>query len=259
MLSRWFAAVICAGLAGAAGVEAQPATMQWDVISVKPMQAESCAKAQGGGVRYLPDGLSASCVPALFVVEVSYHLFDKARILGLPEWATSSQMYAIQARVSGEDAAAFSKLSREEQYRMLQPVLAERFHMKAHMEAREMPAYDLVVSKGGSKLKQPDPAERGGSQFGAGNGVVKWTNSPLTNLKFALSQEVGRPVMDKTGLTGKYDFTLEFAPANRAATDDGSRPSIFTALEEQLGLKLVPSKERVDVLVVDAIEQPAAD
>ena len=260
MPSRSLVAVIWVALMGAAGVQAQPTEqLQWDVISVKRMSADSCSKATGGGVRYLPDGLSASCVPLTFVVEVAYRVMDPARIIGLPEWATGLQMYALEARVSGEDAAAFSKLTRDEKSRMLQPVLAERFHMKAHMEAREMPAYALVVSKGGPKLKKPDPNERSGSQFGAATGEVQWANAPLTNLKFLLSEEVGRPVVDKTGLTGKYDFKLEYAPAARAATDESGKPSVFTALEEQLGLKLVPSKEPIDVLVIDAIEPPTAD
>ena len=90
---------------------------------------------------------------------------------------------------------------------------------------------------------------------------MKWANSPLTDLKFLLAKETGRPVVDDTGLTGKYDFVLEYTPASRAAasgtgTDEGGRPSIFTALEEQLGLKLVPSKQPVEMLVVDSIEQP---
>lgn len=260
MLSRSFAAVVCAALIGAAGMQAQPAKpLQWDVTSVKAMSPDSCTKATAGGVRALPDGLNASCVPLVFVVEVAYRVMDKARIVGLPEWATGSHVYAIEARVSGEDAAAFSKLSRDEKFRMLQSVLADRFRMTAHMEARQMPAYALVVSKGGPKLKQPDPKEPGSSPFSAATGKVNWANAPLTNLQFVLSNEVGRPVVDKTGLTGKYDFNLEYAPAARAATEDSSRPSVFTALEEQLGLKLVPSKEPIDVLVIDSIEQPSAN
>jgi uncharacterized protein (TIGR03435 family) len=185
---------------------------------------------------------------------------DQTRIVSLPDWAKdNSHLYAIEARVSGEDAAAYGKLTHDEQFRMLQQVLAERFQMKAHMEAREIAAYDLVVAKGGPKLKPPTPDDSGASQFGSPDGHVKWAGAPLTNLTFLLGRETGRPVVDKTGLTGKYDFTLEFAPAARAATDETGRPSVFTALEEQIGLKLVPAKEPVDVLVIDSIEQPAAD
>jgi uncharacterized protein (TIGR03435 family) len=82
---------------------------------------------------------------------------------------------------------------------------------------------------------------------------------PLTSLPWILNSEVGRPVVDKTGLTGKYDFTLDYVPVAKAATDDSGGPSIFTALQEQLGLKLEPAKAPMDVLVIDAVERPAAN
>jgi uncharacterized protein (TIGR03435 family) len=258
------AVAMCAVLLGAGSARAQSATslekpLQWDVISVKPMSPDSCPAHQGG-VGWLKDGLTASCVPAVFLVQCAYGLMDQTRIAGLPDWTKdTSHLYAIEARVGGEDAAAYSKLSQDEQFRMLQQVLAERFQMKAHMEPREMPAYDLVVAKGGAKLKGPGPNESGATQWGASDGDVHWTGAPLTNLVWVLSNETGRPVVDKTGLTGRYSFTLEFAPSARAATDESGRPSVFTALEEQIGLKLVPSKEPVDVLVIDSIEPPAAN
>lgn len=232
-----------------------PEQINWDVISVKPMPASSCTDGEGG-VRFLPNGLSAACVPAVFALEFAYHLMDPTRILGLPKWAIGPQVYAIDARVRSEDAAAFAQLKRDQKAAMMQTVFAERFGMKAHMATRDMPAYALVVAKGGSKLKPPHDSTTGSSQFGGSTGEVKWANSPLTDLKFLLAKETGRPVVDQTGLTGKYDFTLEYTPVAQAATDESGRPSIFTALQEQLGLKLVPTKQAVDVLVVDAISQP---
>ena len=230
---------VVAGAFAQPGVNPPTKPLAWDVISVKPMSEQSCG--DGGGVRPLPDGISASCVPLDFVVESAYRLLDMERIIGLPKWAESeSQLYSIEARVSGEDAAAFGKLSRDDQFRMLQQVLVERFQMKAHTEVREIQAYALVIAKGGPKLKTPTPDEPGSSSFGTRTGDIQWANAPLTNLKFLLGKEVGKPVMDKTGLTGKYDFTLNYTPA--AHPDDTGRPSVFTALEEQLGLKLVPSK-----------------
>lgn len=257
------AAVTCGLFVSTAPIPAQSAAtpsrpLQWDVISVKATPPDSCTGGRGG-VGYLPDGLTAGCVPLLFLVENAYRLMDGSRIIGLPEWARDSQLYSIEARVSGEDVAAYSKLSRDDKFRMLQPVLAERFHMKAHMEPREMPAYALVIARGGPKLKEPAPDEPSSSQFGAPTGQVRWANSSLTNLTWLLSREVGRPVVDKTGLTGKYDFTLEYAPAARAGAEDAARPSVFTALEEQLGLKLLPAKEPVEMLVIDSIQQPAAN
>ncbi len=244
-------------LLGAGNMRAQSADqLRWDVISVKPMSPDGCKDGEGG-VRFLPNGLSAACAPTVFIVEFAYHLMDPARILGLPKWATGPEMYTIDARVSGEDAPAFAKLNRDEKSAMMQSVFAERFGMRAHMETREMPAYALVIAKNGSKLKKPSGTSAGISQFGGSTGEVKWANSPLTDLKFLLAKETGRPVVDQTGLTGKYDFTLEYTPADRAATDETGRPSIFTALEEQLGLKLVPTKQPVEVLVVDSMDKPA--
>lgn len=251
-----FSAMVCAALLGTPGMKAQPSEqLKWDVTSVKPMSPDSCKPGEGG-VRYLTNGLSAACVPVVFVVEFAYHLMDPERIVGLPKWATGPQMYAIEARVSGQDTAAFSALKRDEKASMMRSVFSERFNMKAHIETREMPAYALVIAKSGSKLKNSADTERGVSQFGGSTGEVKWANSPLTDLKFLLAKETGRPVVDNTGLTGKYDFLLEYTPSSRIATDHSGRPSIFTALEEQLGLKLVPSKQSVEVLVVDSIEQP---
>jgi uncharacterized protein (TIGR03435 family) len=256
MLNQLSSAIVCAALLGTPWIEAQPSEqLKWEVISVKPMSSDSCSTGYGG-VRFLPNGLSAACVPVVFVVEFAYHLMDPMRIVGLPKWATGPQVYAIEARVSGQDTAAFGELKRDEKASMMQSVFAERFGLKAHMETREMPAYALVIAKGGPKLKSPSDDAKGISQFGGSTGKVKWVNSPLTDLKFLLAKETGRPVVDNTGLTGKYDFMLEYTPSSHAATDESGRPSIFTALEEQLGLKLVPSKQPVEVLLVDSIEQP---
>jgi uncharacterized protein (TIGR03435 family) len=256
MPNRLSVAIVCAALLSTAGMQAQTSDpLKWEVISVKPTLADSC-KDGNGGVRYLPNGLSANCASTVFLTEFAYHLMDPTRILGLPKWATGPQTYAIEARVSAADTAAFGKLKRDEKSGMMQSVFAERFGMRAHMETREMPAYALVLAKSGSKLKESSGATSATSQFGGSTGEVKWANSPLTDLKFLLAQETGRPVVDKTGLTGKYDFTLQYTPTGQAATDESNKPSIFTALEEQLGLKLVPTKQPVEVLVVDSIEQP---
>ena len=256
MPSRILPAMACALLPGAAGRQAHPPSkLPWEITSVKPMLAKDCKEGEGG-VHFLPNGLSAECVPPVFVVEFAYQLMDPSRILGLPKWAAGPQLFAMDARVSAEDAGAFARLKREEKAGMMQSVLAERFAMKAHTEARPMPAYALIVAKNGPKLKQPSDTATGYSQFGGSTGEVKWANSPLTDLKFLLAKETGRPVVDKTGLAGKYDFTLEYTPADRATTDGSGRPSIYTALEEQLGLKLVPIKQPVEVLVIDSFQQP---
>jgi uncharacterized protein (TIGR03435 family) len=231
---------------------------EWDVVSVRPVDAKSCTG--NAGMSTTTDGISIFCIPVLFAIEQAYMIHEPSRILGAPDWVKNS-MYDIDAKVAGEDVEAFHKLSRGEHSRMLQPLLAERFHLKAHIEQREMPVYNLVVVKGGSKLKAAtaDDASKGSHMMTNGKGNIDAVNAVLTGLPGILYNEVGRPVVDKTGLTGKYDFTVDYVPASKAATDESGGPSIFTALEEQLGLKLEPAKAPLDVLVIDSIEQPAAN
>lgn len=244
----------------AATTAAQPAAkpLQWDVVSVRPVEPKSCTG--DAGMRTTTDGISIFCIPLLFAIEQAYSIREPSRILGAPEWVKTDR-YNIDAKVAAEDVAAFQKLKRGEHNAMLQPLLAERFHLKAHIEQREMPVYDLVVDKGGSKLKDAtaDDASKGAHMTMDGSGNVDAANALLTGLPGILYNEVGRPVVDKTGLTGKYDFTLKYVPASKAAADETGGPSIFTALEEQLGLKLEPAKEPMDVLVIDSIDKPAAN
>jgi uncharacterized protein (TIGR03435 family) len=211
-------------------------------------------------MRYSPDGMNAACVPLLFVIQQAYALLQPTLIFGAPEWVKSDRLWNIDARVAGEDVAAYSALKPSDKYSMMRSALADRFHMKAHMERREIPVYELVVAKGGLKLKQAtkDDAAKG----------HLWMHSPgdldavdvaIASLPIMVNTEVGRPVVDRTGLIGKYNFRLKYVPASKAATDQTGGPSIFTAVQEQLGLKLQASKASMDVLVIDSIELPAAN
>jgi len=233
----------------------------WDVVSVHLAEPRKCT--QGSGMRASTDGVSTFCVPLLFVIEAAYGIMEPSRIVGAPDWVKKSAQYDIDAKVAGEDVAAYGKLSFDDRDRMLQSLLAKRFHMNAHIEKREMPVYDLVVAKGGPKLKEATAEEANDPKLDerlVRGGKVEAVGVQLTSLSGAfLKSEVGRAVVDKTGLAGKYDFTLEFVPAAKAATDETGGPSIFTALEEQLGLKLEPAKAPMDVVVIDSIEQPAAN
>ncbi len=242
---------------GAAADSLLPAALpQWEVVSVHPNDPGSCTG--DAGMSTSKDGIHIFCVPLLFAIEQAYRISESARILNAPDWVKTTR-YEIEAKVAGEDAAVFSKLSREARGRMLQPVLADRFRLRAHIEQREMPVYELVVAKGGSKLKAatPDDGARGAHMMMDGHGKIDGANVTLAGLPGILNREVGRPVLDKTGLTGKYTFTVEYVPESAAATDQSGGPSIFTAIEEQLGLKLQPAKAPLDVVVIDSIQQPA--
>jgi len=230
---------------------------QWDVVSMRPLDANSCT--QGSGSWLEKDALTFHCDPLLFVVESAYQIMEPSRIIGAPEWLKNGGLWEIHAKVAGEDAAAFYKLSRKDRDLMVRALLADRLHMKAHVEKREIPVYELVVAKGGPKIKRSTPEEKDKTRLSSSRGgEINAVDVTMDGLPWMLGEITGRPVLNKTGLAGEYDFTLQYLPDAQAVADD-TRTSIFTALEEQLGLKLVPAKDLADVLVIDSIEQPAAN
>jgi|ERR1700733_9310495 uncharacterized protein (TIGR03435 family) len=190
-------------------------------------------------------------------------------VSGLPHWAEVGR-YDIQLKVAGEDVPAYRKLKGEQTRLMLQAVLVDRFKLAAHMGTKEAPIYNLVIAKGGPRMHVSDPAASypngikmpDGSLHGAilvERGHIIGQQATLSSLLFMFTDFSGRPVIDRTGLTGKYDFNLQWTPNERAgdpvSTDD-SGPGLFTALEEQLGLKLEPARGSVQAVFIDHIEPP---
>ncbi len=190
------------------------------------------------------------------------------RVVG-PDWINSTR-YVIQGKAPDSIRDAMQTMTTAERSKenelMMQSLLAHRFHLKAHFETREMPMYELVPAKGGSKLKEADPTRHGFAM--KSNGLRG--SATIHNLIDVLecSPDVGgREVIDKTGLAGVYDFSLTWTPLQAAVAPgggSGSPPSpdvegasLFTAIEEQLGLKLVPAKGLGQVLLIDHIEQPS--
>ena len=193
-------------------------------------------------------------------------------ILGLPSWA-DSETYDIDAKVAASDLPAFHKLLPMQRDPMLQSVLADRFHLVGHFETRTLPAYALVIAKGGPKLTEVKPAtlpdgreDPGG--ISPGHDQITATGATMQPLApHPLLLMLGRPVVDRTGLTGHYSFTLRCAPTYAMrpvingqvpglSADEEALPDLFTAVQEQLGLKQEPVKAPVEVLVVDHIERP---
>jgi uncharacterized protein (TIGR03435 family) len=139
---------------------------------------------------------------------------------------------------------------------MLRALLADRFQLSLHREERETPVYALVVDKKGPKFSESGPDAPKGMWMKS-NGVIDGLGATMTQLAgyFSNSNGVDRPVLDLTGLTGNYAFKLEWSNP-LAGTPDSSAPSIFTALPEQLGLKLEPRRAPVEVFVIDRAEMP---
>lgn len=167
-----------------------------------------------------------------------------------PSWLTDDSVcFDIQAKAPPET-------TEKQMTVMLQTLLAERFHLSAHRETRTLPVYELVPAKGGPRL-QKSAAEGTNSNLGSSDrGTMEGTNVPISLLAESLSDHVNRPVLDKTGIEGRFDLKLTYDPQENG----GERPSIYTALEQQLGLRLQPAKAPVEVLVIDHIDRtPAAN
>lgn len=213
----------------------------------------------------------------------AYDAKSTSQISGYPDWV-SSAVYDIDAKEDETTTAALEKLPPDERVRqvrrMVQALLGERFHLRVSHRTSEIPVYALVVAKGGPKLKPSTAAPmgnetphagerpRGGGFFRGGPGELHcdgatldfFASGPLSQLP----ETDGRVVINKTGLTGNYEFTLKWTPegsgpAGQAPPPDNSGPGLFTAIEEQLGLKLVSQKGSVETLVVESVDRPSAN
>jgi uncharacterized protein (TIGR03435 family) len=179
-----------------------------------------------------------------------------------PAWI-GTERYTILAKSGGP--------AKEQQLMlMLRTLLADRFKLAFHREMKDMPVYALVVAKNGPKLKESKGGDGITDMSGgpAGVSVMEGHDSPIGTLTGVLRQKLDRPVLDETGLKGLYDYKLMFrsesgragpnAGADDAPSDPGGAPSIFTALQEQLGLKLDARRAPIDVIAVDRAEKEPA-
>lgn len=227
---------------------------KFEVVSIRPSNG-NCPS--GSGLIPSGDTLRISCLPLDVVIKIAYGVVPNDLITGEPEWAKSTS-FDISAKVDSSDTAAFDKLKLHDFGLMLQPVLEDRFKLRTHYETRQRTVYALTVANGGPKLKtaNPDPSGNNTPLLKMTKwGEIECSNCSIGGMPVLLSQLVNGKVTDETGLKGNYDFTLSFAPDPTKADD--TRPSIFTAIQEQLGLKFVPKKESVSVLVIDHVEQPS--
>jgi uncharacterized protein (TIGR03435 family) len=257
---------------------AQPTELpSFEVASVKPGDIQASYRGQssshGGPGTNDPGRATFTNVTMMGLLIRAYRL-DTFQIAG-PSWL-DSEAYDITVSIPAGTT--------KEQYRqMLQNLLIERFHMVLHHETRDLPSYELVVAKRGSKLKETTLVE--GAQPAAPPGPFKTDADgfpvldratiamrmtagpkgpsahlsakaqPVSALAGMLRGQVRAPVVDKTGLTGKYDFTLEYAPQGFATAGDDAAPPLEAAIQEQLGLKLEAKKVPTDVIVIDKADK----
>jgi len=246
----------------------------FEAATVKPNP--NCTGGRGGGGSGMPapGRLNATCLAARDLIQIAYGMFadgetqnpHRPQVFDGPAWI-DSETFDIVAKA--EDNAPVARMYGP----MMQLLLEDRFALKIHKETRQLPVYALTIPKNGAKLpataegsctpldlSHPAPAGAiicgwGSVRMVKGNMVIDSHGSTVAKFAGSLVETLNRPVIDRTDLTGLFDIHLEFAADN--APPDATGASIFTAVQDQLGLKLTSEKGPVEVLVIDHIERPS--
>lgn len=254
----WTLAVVASSLAAPAarsqttGSEPRATVPHFDVVAIR----ESRFSNLDGGMSLRGGSLQVHNLLLKSLITSAYGVRE-GLILGLPRWAEEAH-YDIRARVTDADPKVLNGSNREYRRALMAAMLEDRFHLKLHEPTKVMPVYDLVVTRDGPKFRE-SAHDKSGTEphVEVRKTEFSGTNASILMLLSLVEEVVERPVVDKTGLVGAYDFHLKWTPDVTAASDRDTLPSIFTALQEQLGLKLQANKEPVRTLVVDRIERPS--
>jgi uncharacterized protein (TIGR03435 family) len=230
---------------------------RFDVAVVK----RNVSGAASSSAQIHPGGVTLVNVAIRDVLKNVLNLPDFA-IVGGPEWLATDR-YDIIAKAEGTPP-------RSELLRMLHRMLVERSNLVSHTELRALPVYDLVIARGDRRLGPrltatttscAVPPQAGATPCGfdlAGGSLVA-VGMPIERLARSMAQLSGRPVIDKTGLSGLWDVNLTWTPDAIVAAQPTDNPDLFSAIRDQLGLRLVSARSEVDVLVIDSADRPAAD
>jgi uncharacterized protein (TIGR03435 family) len=248
----------------AAGVAyGQPATTpaSFEVASVKVSQVPGVGEGRGrGGLKTSPGSVTIQNMPLLAIVRWAYDV--KEYQVDGPHW-TENQGYDIFAKAAGP-------AKDPELQAMMRTLLAERFKLVIHREIRELPIYEMTIGRGGHKLK-PSVSEGEPSIAGGRGGRMVVNAERVSAGQFAdvLSQPLNRPVLDKTGLKGGFDFTIDLMryipldtsgkPSIESTTEMDRDAIIITAVQEQLGLKLAPKRGPIEVILIDSADKIPAE
>jgi len=261
----------------AATTSPNAAPLAFDAISIRPSKTTTTITSGGIEIermftRTTPDGYSVENTTLKYLIMEAYSVkWDS--IVGGPGWI-GSEHFDIDAKVTPSADAPPPKLTNAQRRQMIQSLLADRFKLVVHNETKDAPIYELGLAKSGSKLPESTPGDTFAKGFkGIDDNPVPIGYPVLLSFGHLFGQAVTiaslidymtsalhRPVVDTTGLTGKYDLSLEWTPDN---TPDDSPlaggPSLFTSVQEQLGLKLTSAHGPVDTLVIDHAEMPSAN
>ena len=238
---------------------AADANPSFEVATIKPSKPD----APGKMFRVQGDRFSTLNTTLADLIKMAYNVQDK-QILGAPDW-TFTDKYDIAAQPDVPGAPNQDQLKL-----MVKKLLADRFQLKFHNDKKELSAYVLTVAKGGPKMKKNDSDPNGlGGRFFRGLGVLTFTNSTMADFCDLMQAAVlDRPVVDQTNLPGKWDFLLKWTPDESQFGGMGIKvpppsdaadapPPLFTAIQEQIGLKLEAGKAQVPVMVIDHVDKPS--
>jgi uncharacterized protein (TIGR03435 family) len=250
---------------------------EFETASIKPNKSGFTTFRSG----FTVDGFRADGTQVRWLIQQAYGVSDFF-LSGIPDWL-NAEHYDVEAKMDASVADSLSKLTPPQlklaQQQMLQTLLAERFNLKIHRETKDEPVYFLIVGKNGPKLQDAKTDDTRGvlnadgtparsrMQLGPGSKTYAWSTSMKTLADF-LTRFLSRPVLDKTGLTGSYDFTLDWMPdAPPASSPDAVNAvtlpatpsaSLFSAVQP-LGLKLEHGKAPVEIIVIDHVERPSGN
>jgi uncharacterized protein (TIGR03435 family) len=222
------------------------AAQVFEVASIKPGDPTSPESGwnEGNGEIHIRN------MPLRRLVLFAYNV-KEYQLSGGPKWM-DNEGYTIIAKLENRTRTGMIRGGDPRLRAAMQALLAERFQLAIHRDTRELPGYALVPAKGGSKLRPLD--SEGIPAWGTGSGNARFNHSSMAELASGLSDLIGRPVADRTEIPGVYDVKLTWAPENQP---DATGPSIFTALQEQAGLRLEARKVPVEVIVIDKAEKPS--
>lgn len=268
------AVALIAIILSARSTQARAQAPTFEVASIRPNKSGPAAPTNAG---MQPNGINFVNLPLRAIIQFAFGVNQPSKLAAIPDWAVTER-FDISARAAGT-------VSADERRLMMQAMLADRFKLVTHREKREVsvfiitpvrsdgkPGPNLIESKG---CVQQAAVARGEAQAdaktpicgmkGGGNGRVIFVGIPMQTFTSAIGVLLGRTVIDKTGLTGTYDIDFTFTPEQQIVgrsdaptpVADSSGPSIYTALREQLGLRLESQKDQEEILVIDHIERPS--
>ncbi|HXW54959.1 MAG TPA: TIGR03435 family protein [Candidatus Cybelea sp.] len=242
---------------------------EFDVASIR------VNKSHDVGVRFVftADGFNATNISVIMLLKLAYGV-EEDQIVGLPRWV-KTERFDITAKALEKD---LRKLSTEQRKQMIRPLLGDRFQLRFHEVEKNVPVYTLVISKNGSKLRPSKPddcgplVEHSQTLRMMGRGYVLGLCVPMELITQMLTDQLGRPVIDHTGLKGDFDFTIHWTPdeevqpsrsedvsSQENTRPDSDWPTLFAAVNEQLGLRLRGERGPAGAIAIDHLEEPSAN